>query len=667
MITAVGEYYNWKLAQRIYGPDSNEAWALLALTTLSPWQWFCSTRTLSNCLETTLTIIALYNWPWQWALTPDGNPNLPVDEQGLRMRDDQVPDHERIDETTRLRRSLIFAALATVLRPTNALIWLTLGTTTLLQRSTTGWLLRIPWTEQSAWIHFTAWSFVPSYHERRALFGQAASCGFVILVLSIFIDRFYYQTWTFPPFNFLMFNVVQSLAVFYGNNDWHYYITQGYPLLLTTALPFALVGQCRALHSISANLRSPTAPTTLSQLATISLVVPAALSIISHKEVRFIYPVLPILHVLCASPLVSFFGPSVGLFSRERPSTLNILLKRTFLTTLISVNLAIAVYTTTVHNSGLSSVTSYLRHQQEKHYLPSSRPTNMTVAFLMPCHSTAWRSHMLYPPTSTSSGIEAWALSCEPPLHLNGSERASYIDEADIFYVEPLLWLRKTMSRHPPRPQGIFGSNALPRRRDVDVGPGRRRNWPDYLVFFEQLESVMDTALRGSGYRECWRHFNSHWHDDWRRQGDVVVWCLFPERRDLEPGKSNNTVFQFVGTWARGAQKRIQEDVIGHASVERAGKWARSAQKQVQDKLTVDLAPRRPDGQALGGGRGPWGIGGDVSHRKDQNRVGEPVVDRTFWRKRDKPVAEHNTGLRDQMWPFGNTKKKRWWEGGVWS
>lgn len=31
----------------------------------SPFQWFCSTRTFSNSLETTLTIMALYYWPWE--------------------------------------------------------------------------------------------------------------------------------------------------------------------------------------------------------------------------------------------------------------------------------------------------------------------------------------------------------------------------------------------------------------------------------------------------------------------------------------------------------------------------------------------------------------------------------------------------------------------------
>lgn len=37
----------------------------LVATVLNPWQWFCSTRTLSNCLETTITIVAMELWPWQ--------------------------------------------------------------------------------------------------------------------------------------------------------------------------------------------------------------------------------------------------------------------------------------------------------------------------------------------------------------------------------------------------------------------------------------------------------------------------------------------------------------------------------------------------------------------------------------------------------------------------
>lgn len=53
-----------------------------------------------------------------------------------------------------------------------------------------------------------------------------------------------------------------------------------------------------------------------------------------------------------------------------------------------------------------------------------------------------------------------------------------------------------------------------------------RREWPMNLVFFAQLEDTLKSVLGETRYRECWRGGNSHWHDDWRRVGDVVVWCL---------------------------------------------------------------------------------------------------------------------------------------------
>lgn len=83
LFAAIGDYFTWKFAERIYGCGSNSAWTAvcrdpvmrqhntlancdlqLFLTILSPWQWFCSTRTLSNSLEVVLTVVALSFWPW---------------------------------------------------------------------------------------------------------------------------------------------------------------------------------------------------------------------------------------------------------------------------------------------------------------------------------------------------------------------------------------------------------------------------------------------------------------------------------------------------------------------------------------------------------------------------------------------------------------------------
>ncbi|RDW81532.1 putative glycosylphosphatidylinositol-alpha 1,2 mannosyltransferase [Aspergillus mulundensis] len=480
-IAAVGDFYTWKLARYIYGDRSNESWATLALTVVSPWQWFCSTRTLSNCLETTITIVALYLWPWGWALKSRAAGSI-VESKGVSI--------------SRLRKCLLLAAFACVLRPTNVIIWVGLA---------------------SVALHRSSWA------QRQILAREALLCGSSVLAVSTVVDRAFYGFWTFPPFRFLYFNVAQSLAVFYGENDWTYYASQGYPLLLTTALPFALVGLYRTLRK-TPSLEKEKA-SILVQIASISLAMPATLSVITHKEVRFIYPLLPALHILSASPLVEFFLPALATTDRQY------IPRRLTLIFLLLVNITIAIYTSLFHASGVISVLSYLREQHQVHGIATalSAPNDsaasyggITAGFLMPCHSTPWRSHLVEPT------IHAWALSCEPPVGLTAEEKAVYRDEADQFYDNPKEFLRDNM---------VGGLRYIPRRPSYSTPPNSPRpptqrlpphEWPDYLVFFAQLEPTLKSYLRSSSYGECWRTYNTDWHDDSRRRGDVVVWCLDP-------------------------------------------------------------------------------------------------------------------------------------------
>ena len=340
-----------------------------------------------------------------------------------------------------------------------------------------------------------------------------------MLACSILSDRFYYEQWTLPPLRFLYFNIVQSLAVFYGSNRLDYYLTEGLPLLLTTALPFAAVGLWQALHGSNAqaseSAHHAAIPTILSRLAWTSLILTLSLSAIAHKEVRFLFPILPFLHVLAARPLSIFFHPHAPI-----P-------RRALLIALLSFNLLTAGYVSLVHQRGVIDVLSYLRHQHEARlstHLASgigSSP-NTTIAFLMPCHSTPWRSHLVHP------SLHAWALTCEPPLSVPPSDRAAYLDEADQFYLSPgpTDWLDAHMeSVETVRDSGSRSSRHWG-RIDPTLRRAGRRAWPERLVFFEQLEGTLRDFLGESRYKECWRGMNSQWHDDWRRRGDVVVWCL---------------------------------------------------------------------------------------------------------------------------------------------
>ncbi|OCL03339.1 glycosyltransferase family 22 protein [Glonium stellatum] len=499
IFAALMDCYTWRLAESIYGRGTRTAWAALALSLCSPWQWFCSTRTLSNCLETTITSIAVYHWPWQLPGSAVLNKAPRTDKEPRNDNDDDAGDDDNNDDddddddddnhtadinsvsqSAKLRLSLLLAAVACILRPTNALIWLCLALPTLQQASS---------------------------QKRYALCREILLCGSAILALSSLADRLYYQVWTLPPVRFLYFNIAQSLAVFYGKNREDYYLTEGLPLLLTTALPFAIVGLWQAVqrgpaHAPKSRDRAEYARPVLRRLAWTSVFVAFALSLISHKEVRFLYPVLPFLHIIAARPVTSFFTPLTAS-------------RKIILASLLLLNLALAGYVSQVHQRGVIDVLSYLRHQRETQ---KSAPTS--VGFLMPCHSTPWRSHLVYP------DISAWALTCEPPINVPLQDRDKYLDEADQFYLDPgpAQWLADHME--DKRVIRRVSVDEEQKKQGSDGVKAENRPWPQYLVFFEQLEETLSEVLNGTRYKECWRRFNSHFHDDRRRTGDVIVWCL---------------------------------------------------------------------------------------------------------------------------------------------
>ncbi|KAL9098275.1 MAG: hypothetical protein Q9163_006037, partial [Psora crenata] len=432
-----------------------------------------------------------------------------------------------------LRRCLLLAALACILRPTNILIWICVACFALFSTKTYGQFMEVRWIKPPVWLHIVSLELFPATaEERKALFSEATLCGYQVsplhsriaantshrsflLFVSTIIDFLYYGQLTFPPLRFLYFNIAQSLAIFYGRNRWDYYFTEGLPLLLTTFLPFGVLGIYYAIFPPRSESRflnnSAYTQTIKYQLAVTSIIIPLILSLISHKEVRFIYPLLPLLHLLAAAPFTSFFLPSISpAIPRRSPDNI----KRLLLGLVLLTNISIALLATKYHQIAPLSVMAYLRQQHVTHYLsqppPSTlppAPSAMTVGFLMPCHSTPWRSHLVFP------GIKAWALSCEPPINMNSTARASYVDEADRFYADPKPFLAATLGPAPlARPDSHswfffgwfstsgkakpgFGREELIEADAWDGRPGKK-TWPEYLVFFQEKEPLLAQVLR---------------------------------------------------------------------------------------------------------------------------------------------------------------------------
>ncbi|OAF60017.1 glycosylphosphatidylinositol anchor biosynthesis [Pseudogymnoascus destructans] len=496
LVAAVGDYYTWQLAEKVYGQGSNAAFTTLLITALSPWQWFCSTRTLSNSLETVLTIVALYHWPWALYGDSSAPRKASPDAAEAHKATTSSPESQIFKthaDVNSLRICLFLAGIACLLRPTNLFIWASIVTVSVSRLGLTG-------------------TSPAKFSDFLIILRETVICGALALSISAASDYYYFGVWTFPPYQWLYFNITKSLAVFYGTNRWDYYLTEGLPLLLTTCVPFTLIAfvSSTSIGTDGASVSNIRFQFTFTALTTI-----ATLSLISHKEVRFIYPLLPLLHILSAPHILSFFSrpapastPSVSTFAIPPSPTLR---RTTLLGALIALNISLAFYTTLIHQRGVLDVLSFLRYDYEATHLterglfiPTTADDAPFAAFLMPCHSTPWRSHLVHPT------LNAWALTCEPPLDIPAGtpEREAYRDEADRFFDNPKGFLSR------------------------EVG-SREKPWPQYVVGFEGIEGVLVEwhEETGSQYEVVrkWSGFNSHWIDDERRQGRVVVW-EFKER-----------------------------------------------------------------------------------------------------------------------------------------
>src|SRR5260370_42571362 len=93
--------------------------------------------------------------------------------------------------------------------------------------------VNIPGTRSRVRYYFPSAQPSPSYEDQL-------HSGF-LLVTSLTVDKFYYGRLQFPVLNFIKVNF-SSVSLFYGQCPWHYYLTQGLPILCTTSLPFVVQG-----------------------------------------------------------------------------------------------------------------------------------------------------------------------------------------------------------------------------------------------------------------------------------------------------------------------------------------------------------------------------------------------------------------------------------------
>ncbi|KAJ7063457.1 glycosyltransferase family 22 protein [Mycena amicta] len=448
-LAAVTDIFLCSLTRKIVGQRYVSAALLLSLTSL--FHALSLSRSLSNSLETSLTTIALSYYPVA-----------------------QRPKYLFLDcHRPQLRKTLLFAAFACAIRPTNAVIWVYL-------------------------VAYLLWQLRASRMSCFVVVRDGVLIGFSTLAGVFLLDSWYYRQPTFTPWNFMVTNL-SNVSLFYGGNPWHYYLSQALPILCTTSLPFVL----HEIWQIVLGRESRALGAILGCIVwTMGLY-----SLAGHKEWRFIHPLLPLLHLLAAK---SFFDLSQARVFMLSPRKLQIFLLLTVPATF---------YIVVLYCSAPIEVMAFLRS------LPREDLSHGGVGFLMPCHSTPGQAYLHRKELAQGN---MWALGCEPPLQ--SQELATYRDQTTIFFESPHKYLttRFPDSVDPAFPPSAFPA-SVPGTRDPEPYPWAH-SWPRHLVFFGALlqQEGVESLLEQRGYKEIWSAGRPWEGDSDERKGGVKVWRHSP-------------------------------------------------------------------------------------------------------------------------------------------
>lgn len=336
-------------------------------------------------------------------------------------------------------------------------------------------------------------------NQRWKLLGCFVGRAFVALLLgsmvNICIDYHFYGKLVVPFIKFYQFNWSTPLASFYGVSPWSFHIFQSVPILLGYSLPLFVYGFCSRLSSNRYQFfwMSP-----LLQVKCTIVFVVFVFSYVPHKEFRFLYPLQPLFLLVTSYSAISI----VETFPRLKKLY-------NFYWVVAATSFILALIAGRYQESGVIEVMKFLHHE----------PDLGSVGFIMPCHSTPWQSYLHRPDVKN-----IWAITCDPPLHLLTDKNAQsklleYKDESDLLYED----MRKFMYQNFPP---VFSTKLR------SPGKSYKYEWPTFLITFEKTDDLfLRDYLQDSSYIPYARFFNSFFHWDSRREGDIIVYYKPPYQK----------------------------------------------------------------------------------------------------------------------------------------
>lgn len=262
------------------------------------------------------------------------------------------------------KKCFLIAAATLLMRPTAAVLYIPVGTHYLFVR-------------------------------RGSLLGVIPG-ALVYLVLTMSIDYIGYDHCVFVPWNFVRINSLLGVSSFYGTHPiWWYWIT-AWPLMLWSHLGVML-----------AALSNNKVRSNNGLILTIIAWATCVYSLNSHKEFRFVLPLMPLTFVVMAD------------WMNLKPSNTGVLLERfgrktSSLKFLFITNIIPFVIFGMIHQAGPDSAVSTLVARNPK-----------SILFLMGCHQTQFAAHF------HNMGVESLRqLDCSPTRPKPS--------EVDRFYFDPV-------------------------------------------------------------------------------------------------------------------------------------------------------------------------------------------------------------------------------------
>lgn len=274
-----------------------------------------------------------------------------------------------------------------------------------------GFLCMIRPTAAIIWLPLCFYHLCTSSQNKFTLLCQYCTICIICCLSSILLDSYCYGTLVISPWEFFRVNVLYRVGDLYGTQHLLWYIFCGLPVLLG----------CYYIMFLLCIWQIMKHPSSFHRQAIMLIVIGWTIgtySLLSHKEFRFLLPLLPMCIYICTSCKL----PYNTKFAKTA--------RKIFLASLIVTNVFPGLYFSLIHQRGSLDVMHILRER----VVNTENVTN--VLFLTPCHATPLYSHL-------HLNVPIKILTCEP----NFSNNTNYVDEADMFSENPMEWLNNNYSR----------------------------------------------------------------------------------------------------------------------------------------------------------------------------------------------------------------------------